>query len=758
LRKNIIHIEGNELSFDERTEIRDLLEQLITLQPNANYLFFIPKERGRLKYRTQLDTPGINKLIMKLDSEAPALVDSLNVNGIADNVVLTLRSMGYFNARHETSVEYKLHTAVVTYSFYTGNRYKLEEGKVVSEDSTLVDLIKSSPVQSAFIPGRPVSSGLYAAETRRITNILRNQGYYAFSSNNFSRFQVRDTSNHRVKLNLQLKPSAGDSVFRKYKIRDVHIYPAYNAEIEKSLLKDTLIGEYWFHINDENTIVKPKHIIEELDLVGNAYYSDLNHSNTLQNLYGLDIFKFPRINVEPIQLDSSYLDYHIYLRKNKKFSDELRLETFFASVTTFRSLGFSVGGSRTIRNTFGGSERLVFSLDAGIETAFEGTDEGNILTIGLGTDLFVPRFKDWTRSLWFINKLRIGKYSFIGDKLMNDLKDRGESFIRVRYEYEDNQQLYNTNQFTGSYGVGLRKGTRKKYDITLVNLNYWRPIRKDSFETVFGNDEAYIRSFTPQLLTGFLFSSIDFSYESHIYRKKQYGANVRFEISGHEIAAINGMSQLFGGDNLIKGVNLRGDEEIGFSQFFTLDLQGRHSKTINSRSSIAFRANTAVGIGFGNSPTIPYSKLFSLGGAYSMRAWDYRAVGPGGSYFEDVLSGDVRPYSAGEFKLEFNAEYRFDLFWWFEGALFVDAGNIWRINKSSNDISSLSSDFLEQVAVGSGFGLRLDLTYFLLRFDFGHPIRNWYKDPETDRYMAVKQLGDFELKKLNTVFGINYPF
>ena len=155
--------------------------------------------------------------------------------------------------------------------------------------------------------------------------------------------------------------------------------------------------------------------------------------------------------------------------------------------------------------------------------------------------------------------------------------------------------------------------------------------------------------------------------------------------------------------------------------------------------------------------TVPFIKQFFVGGPNSLRAWRLRELGAGGDTEYILGPQDVPPFASGDFKLDFSAEYRFKLFWLMDGAVFLDAGNVWALKGEDGDVRKLSSNFLNQVAIGTGWGLRFDLTYFILRFDMGYKLRNPFPDPETGSYSAFNSTyNSFPFGNIN--FAINYPF
>ncbi|MEL7021066.1 MAG: BamA/TamA family outer membrane protein, partial [Bacteroidota bacterium] len=208
------------------------------------------------------------------------------------------------------------------------------------------------------------------------------------------------------------------------------------------------------------------------------------------------------------------------------------------------------------------------------------------------------------------------------------------------------------------------------------------------------------------------------------------------------------------------------------AQYAKLQADIRYNKQFNPRSALALRLYTGVGFPFGFSQEVPYVKQYFVGGPNSMRGWDVRGLGPG-SYVDDEISDSRFFYQTGDIRLEFNIEYRFNLFkiWSavIEGATFIDAGNIWALNddgrqggqflwKPKLEGDTIVNDaFYKQIAINTGFGFRVDLSYFIFRVDMGYPLRYPSLHPSNGNRGARWQQV-LALNRMNYVIGLGYPF
>jgi outer membrane protein assembly factor BamA len=197
---------------------------------------------------------------------------------------------------------------------------------------------------------------------------------------------------------------------------------------------------------------------------------------------------------------------------------------------------------------------------------------------------------------------------------------------------------------------------------------------------------------------------------------------------------------------------------LSFSQYAKFEVDTRLHHLLASNQSLAFRFDIGVAFPYGPfSRQVPYIKQFYVGGPASIRAWQIRELGPGG-YQDTLVNTNLPFYQTGDFKLEASLEYRFDIVWVFQGALFFDAGNVWTIqNDPSRPGAVLSSDFVNQIAVGTGFGLRMEFTYFTIRLDFGYKLRNPYPN-DAGKYWLFDNFKQFSFNQFTTNFAIGYPF
>lgn len=752
LKRNDIKIESPYISGDEKARLKEIAAEGIALKPNSNYFFGIPKERAALKYRFESDTPAVTAFIMKRDGERPAFIDSTRLEAVSKNLANLIEEQGYYDATVDYEILFDKNKKLipVRYTIYPGKLYTLDSFDIVSQDTALLREIDSLDSRSHLRKGAAVSKNLRTSESERITNALRDIGYYDFSPSQFSKFIASDTTDQLVDLNFNIYPPSDGSAFKKYTIGEVYIYPGYDADIPFSEYQDTLIGAYHFRTTDGDFIVRPKFVTRKLSVRPGDTYSYKEFRQTILQLNNLDIFKTPRIRIRKRDDGSAILDYHILLFKEKKYEDEAGIENFFSSIAANTTLiGVSLDARRRIRNAFNGSETVSVNLSGSAETALKKVDsDNNILNIGIGLNVSMPRYTDLGTFGFARATLPGMRKHVLTNEFLNDLSNLGEQQLNLSFSYVDFAKFYSATTFKFSRGVSLR---RRNHTLNFVfqDFDLFLPDTGVDFTERIGDNELFRRSFTRQLITGFLFRSIDYAYSSPLRNKQIMNLNASAEVSGFEVS-------LF--DWAFKDADLStlrvGSEKIRFSQFFKFEVEPKWTYFFSDKTSLAMRLGVGIAFPYAKGKQVPYGELFSLGGSYSLRGWRNRDIGPG------ILnqSNTSIPFSADQFKFEISSEYRFDLGWIIEGALFAEAGNVWSVSKDpTTGVQNPKTRInIKSIAMDAGLGIRFDLTFFLFRFDMAFPVRNWYPDANGNHWNT----GSFKklTKNPNYVIGINYPF
>lgn len=757
IRASEIVVEGSEKD-NYLTSLKNEMKNIPHPRPNSRILWLLPRERSYLRIQQKEDTTGWNRFILRNFAERPSLNDSVAISNTASAFERYFRGKGFYNARVDYDVRVKKHRAFVKYKVQPGRLFQADSLQIITPDQEVKRILAENHSDSRFQRGAPLSRENYDAEVRRITRLLRNSGYYEFYPNYISTLRLVDTTESYIAVKLEISPPLPDSIHRKYTLRDISIFPDHDpftrTEPEIHFKEDSI--NYFFRQDPQ---IKISRIRNNLFFQRGDYYNMDAYNRTIRQLGNLSIFRFPSIIIHPDTSGGYFLDYDILLRPNKKFENSTNLELSFSRIQNITSLlGFTFSHSLENRNVFGGSERLIIDFEAGIETALRSLSTGNTYNLRLGGDLTSPQFRDYTGMLSIANRLRIGDRKLLGDDFFQQMRTEANINLNANIGISQYQQFYSYVFMNTSYGTSIQRSPTRFYDIRLLGINYWSPRELSDFDELIQEDILFRRRFNKRLITGFLFKELFYRFESRPNRfGESYSVLANFELSGHEIGLINSVSRLVSGKKLIDELTL-GRDTISFAKFVRFDFDGRYHKSYSPSRKLALRAFAGAAIPLSRSGDIPYIKQYFGGGAYGVRAWQLRELGPGGLIDTIARDRNILFYQSGDIRLEFNAEYRFDLIWALEGAAFVDIGNVWNISSGADPVTRFTEHFYRQLAVGAGLGLRFNFDFFIARFDFAYKVKNPYKDPKTGSYWAIREWSDLRLSNMALNFAIGYPF
>ena len=751
------HVEvviGSDQKIEKPNDLKDELEQFYRQTPNGNVFIFFPREWFFLRNQSPGDTSWIKNWSKNSLGEVPALLDSNLITRSAVDMQNYLRNKkGYYEAEVNKNVCFCDKRAVVSYMVDPGQQYVINSLQYISLDSSLIERVDSLSKTSFLAVGDGIDAFTFDVEKQRIVSSLQNQGYANFNLNNVAIKGDSTGLDHAWDIFFEILPPSDSSSHTRYRIGDIEVYTDYHQfQNIRKLEGEEIFSKKYFH-ESEDYIVKPSVIDRKIFLKTYDLFRADNYDKTVRKLFNLNTYRFVKLQASVNPEADSLIDYKILLTPQRnKWIFDLGTDLFFSNISRVdRNLvGFAIGTGLENRNAFGGSERYKFSLETGIEFRAE-TQEINTFSLGLNNSLDIPKF---TRPL---NALRLASnMGIIKEKSIKKMEEEGSSRISVGFNYVDIIDNYQISSFNTSYGFDIKFNNKHRLVFNQIGFNYADYIIRDSFQIILQNNPLLQRSFQTTLFTGILFRDLSYYYQSD---RGPYSANYAFianlETSGLEVHLGNGISNLFKDNNAVWRLN----NNIDFEKFVKLELDGRWYKKLNKEAQLAARIRTGVSVPYGtdtNGETnvVSYIKQFLIGGPSSLRAWRPMQLGPGSYEFTDP--DPISFFQRGDIILEFNLEYRFDLFWLMDGGLFFDGGNIWTLKEDPDRVGSkFSSNFLNEIALGYGWGIRFDFTYFLIRFDFGYKLRSPFKNPDTNsHFIPLDGQGFFG----NLNVAVNYPF
>lgn len=674
---------------------------------------------------------GFRYWFYKRLAKQPVLLSAVQPGLRTRVAVQALESYGHFGSQAACSLRYRKHgrKARVDYTLHVAPPYTYSRIAYPQPEGTLRPLFDSLQATSLLRPGAQYNLDTLTQERSRIAAQLRNRGYYYFRPEYLEYLADTTLAPRRVDLRLVLKPDVPAAALESYRVGGITV-SLRNVEPGPA---DTLRLRDAEVVAQRPLKLRPRVLARALALRRGELFTVDAQNRTLNELGKLGVFRSVGMSVPP--LDSLRGGREIDVRIDAQFDYpvSVSLETDVTSKSN-SFLGPGISLKLSDNNLFRGGEVFSVALDGSYEWQTGNKNSGgrssrlNSYELGLNATLDVPRLLAFGRLSERLPAPRRTSFQ-LGLNLMN----RPDYFRLIA--------------FSGSAGYDLRTSPSSSHTLTVLKLVYNRLLHTtESFDQTLEANPAIALSFRDQFIP-----SVGYTYTFD----RSYGAT-----SDRRFYWQNSFSAA---GNLLAGVlRLCGERQpqhlFGnrFSQFVKNVSEVKFFHRLGRRDNwLATRFLVGVGYAYGNSEVMPYSEQFYIGGANSIRAFTVRSIGPG-SY--RPAAGDSNGYldQTGDFKLEANVEFRFGIMGRLHGALFLDAGNIWLLK---NDPLRPGAElkwrgFWNEIALGTGFGLRYDISYLVLRADLGIGIHTPYPNPDRRGYYNIQSFKD----GLGFHLAIGYPF
>lgn len=716
--KNKLELEfPGKVPISEKTALQYELNDLYKIKTNSVTLGLF-RMRLSLYYKHKDKDKRFSRWIIKRFAEPPALYNQTLTEKTISNFVNYMHNRGYFDAtctyKNDTLEHHKVTT---TYRLHAGERYVIDSVSWISKDSAALDLLTAGKSASLLKRGSPLDGQLFEREKIRITETLKNAGY-AYFAPNFVEF-LGDTVGSHTNVTIDVLTPTDSTVHHHYTFGSIQVYTSLVPDVY-AIQRDTAIEGVYYAYADKKFRIRPDKLHREIAIKPGTTYCQADIDRTAKNLNALGTYRF--VSVRPYQdsVDESQQDIVISLTPNKRLSLgwNLELNTSYSSASS-QLLGFSGGLNFRNSNVFGGAESWTSDLSYGLEFDLSNPEQFIFSQeISFNNQLTFPRFFDYLGWWKNLHAFHIGSWKPFSDEKYRRIKNEATTRLNLNYSYLELIDFYNYNLINARFGYNLSASPGKQVSIDLAGLDVLQPTLEPRFDSLYGDNDFYELSFQEQLFTGIFFRD----FNMNIYTNpNKFGEHNFFrfsaELSGLEVEAAN---ELWG---LAFQHEEWGIGPLEFASFFRLNLDGGYIREYHNGLTLATRVGAGIVRPFGGTPVTPYVKQFFIGGPSSLRAFRLREIGPGG--FQDPLAPTDPPfYQSADFRFEFNAELRFPLFLALKGAVFLDGGNVWAVSRDDpRPFSHLEWDAYRQIALGTGFGTRIDVEYFVIRFDFGLPLR-----------------------------------
>ena len=673
--------------------------------------------------------------------EEPVYLSEVKVNDIEKLFNNRLENLGYFHGKMDHKKKVSQHTASIKFIVQPKERLKITDYTYDSTGISLLDSILGSFVKKRndIKANQAFNLSTFKNIRNELSNSLKDAGYYYFSPEYllFIADSLNTEKPNTASLQLSVKEKTPQSALAQYKISELTVYPHYtllNDTIKSKM--DTTEYEGVRFIQDDNFFY-PAKMYPYLLVKEGELYSKKEELYTSRRLNSLRTYRYVSIRFQKdslLQDGVGTLSSNIYLAPLKKRSFTAEIEgnsksnNFVGSILSLEYLN---------RNIFKGAESFSVKGKIGYEAQFTNGELSDLNTFetGISLEYRVPRL--------------VAPFSLQESFKYSLPKTR----FRLSYELIRRVQYFSLNSFLFLYGYQWDVNAFVSHSLNPISFNLINVSnRTDAFLTLLEENSYLRRSFQQQFIPGL---SYNYQYNKLMVDNQRSRFLILFnaDFAGN----LFGLAQNLGGND--------GDNKMLFgaeyAQFAKFDIDVRNYFDLTQNSKIVSRFFFGYGLPYGNSESLPYSKQYFSGGPNSLRAFRIRSVGPGNYISTSSSAAGSFFDQTGDIKLEGNVEYRFPIYSFFKGAVFVDAGNVWLKNGSAeNDFrGEFSDNWPSQIAVGTGFGLRLDIDYVVIRLDIATPLRKPDENGNFD-WQNNYQFGDKSWRGTNLIwnFAIGYPF
>ena len=788
------------------------LYNLANKNPDSSYREWLHRKENReqrlinLLSRKQVERLGKSFIVsgasewLKNVGEPPTIIDTAKVRRSLQRLSAYYKTKGYFNnnTTFVLDTNKKKRRAAVHYKIHLGHPYTIDSLQRNITSIALDSIFQLNRADSFIKSGDQITLQDFNRERDRLTALFRDNGIYNFQESSISYDLVGDTTklgnNQKLDILLNIEDlkirtdnALTTTKYNVYSFKKINIYTDFTFNNGMDSLKSIEYKDFTIYYKDRLRY-KPKALTDAIFLRKDSIYKDIDRLRTYRQITNLNTFKYPNID---FVADSSRteLTANIYLSPRPKYSLGMDFDVMHSNI---QFLGLAFSPSLQARNLFKGAENLSISgrINMGASKDPNITDSHffNILEFGGDINLNLPRIL-----FPFINPSRI-----IPNYMLPQTK------ISMGTSFQQNIGL-DKQTFNTTMGYNWSPTDFKKYAVELLNIQFVRNVNPNKFFTVYQNTYSKLdhiadnyesdpiladffatpgnstdpRLIIPEGTTGFTkailnneitSSPSDYNEVRSIEERRRrlsennliFASNFTFNKNNKASIADNDFYQfrfkLESAGNLLSGISQiipfnESDNNkllvfgVPYSQYIKTEFDYIKHWSLSNTDVLAFRSFFGIAVPYGNSDNIPFVRSYFAGGSNDNRAWLPYSLGPGSTQ-------DVNDFNEANLKIALNLEYRFPLVGNIKGALFADAGNIWNVLDNVEDQRATFDNFssLGDIALGTGFGVRYDFSYFVFRLDMG------FKTYNPAEETAKRWFRDYNLA--NSVFniGINYPF
>ena len=721
-----------------------LFTSYVRQNPNAKWFNLVKVPMHIYCLSGQDSTSSFNRFLKKL-GDKPVIYDPFVTVKSQMEIEKAVKNMGYMRAKVHLNTEIEKNKLKVNYLIEAGQPYTVQHIAYNIDDMLINDYIEKDSANSYLYEGMPFDVTILDNERNRITKLLQNNGYYKFNKD-FLVYQA-DTVRNTFQVNLtmkllpfQLRKEDVPTKHKQYTIRNINFLTEDNLFLQGNSLNEyDSIHHKGLHIYYKDNLYLRPNILANFNYIQpQKLYREQDVQNTYTSMGRLRALKYTNINFNEVTLnDSTQLDANILMTKGKNQSLSFEIE----GTNSAGDLGAAASMTFQHRNVFKGSETFTMKVRGAYEAITglqEGYENDDYKEYGIEASLNFPEFKFPFLSSDFKRKIRAT--SEVGMNFNSQIRPeftRTLASASWSYKWVDNK--------------------RSQHRFDLLNINYiYVPWKSDNFKAYLENltdrNSILIKSYEDQLIVRMGYSYI-YNSANNLTRtsnkRNSYSIRINLEEGGNLLYAASKTIHTTPKED--KGYVIA---NIPFAQYVKGDFDYAHNWNIDKRNSFVFHIGMGIAYPYGNSQVLPFEKRYFSGGPNSVRGWSVRSLGPGSYKGTDGNMNYIN--HTGDIKLDMNIEYRTHLFWKFNGAAFIDAGNVWNIREyeGQEEGTFRFNRFYKQLAVAYGLGIRFDLDYLIIRFDGGMKAIN---PMQTGKYQYPFIRPNFN-RDFAFHFAVGYPF
>ncbi len=704
-----------------------------------------------------------NRWVKNTIGEKPVIFDSIATRTSAGELSLYLKNLGFFDARIHYDYKYfknKKKKVQAIYNVQPGKPYRIRNIKYMIRDERLASYVFADTSFSLLKRGRLFNVYKMDDERDRITKNLNNNGFYRFTKE-YILFEIDSALNsHQVDINLVIEnvsvpdpENPGKFLSRNHKryfIKDVTIYPDFTPGDSKKTPFDTLVEEVhqvrktrepniYYILHKAPLKISPGVLAQSIFIEDGEPFNLKDVQQTYRRFSSLPVFNYTSIQFDETEKDSLPNPYGNKSLKAKINLSRAPLQSYSIEVEGTNSGGdLGVGANFTYqnKNIFRGGEVFTLKLKGGLEA-----------------QKIIGKSGDESQEFIFFNTYEYGIEANINfPKFLIPIKqERFPKYFKPKTTFntgfnQQNRPQYRRYIANVSFGYNWNESEYKKHFLFPADINLVKVFPTDEFQNEINEleDDRLRNQYTDHLIMALRYS---FVFNNQDIRKLKdfiyFRSNI--ETSGNLLnlidRVIDAPKDPFGNYTLFN---------IRYAQYVRTDFDFRYYWIFGQNNSLVFRTIFGIGIPYSNTSVLPFEKGFYLGGANGMRGWRFRSLGPGAyPITDDNLD------KSGDIQIEGNIEYRFDIYKFFKGALFIDAGNVYLLksNETFPGGEFRFDSFLDQLGIDAGYGFRFDFNFFIFRIDPAVKLKD-PSYPKGERWV----IKDLQLKNIIWNFGIGYPF